>query len=163
MKDIGNKFNLVKDLPLVFYIPTNQNIGKGGVVPLQLWCSMKFDRYISKKYYLNSFKKLLDCIFYRFPMDIQKCRYNIWPLHNNFDEVQIKFDPSINPRIKGNNLDYEVTAQFSQGSGEWFWIHGGANVSRIWFELTLTRKPLRYLLESFLPSGCFVILSWVSH
>ena len=96
-------------------------------------------------------------------MDIQKCRYNIWPLHNNFDEVQIKFDPSINPRIKGNNLDYEVAAQFSQGSGEWFWIHGGANVSRIWFELTLTRKPLRYLLESFLPSGCFVILSWVSH
>ena len=45
VKDIGNKFNLVKDLPLVFYIPTNQNIGKGGVVPLQLWCSMKFDRY----------------------------------------------------------------------------------------------------------------------
>ena len=45
VKDIGNKFNLVKDLPLVFYIPTNQKIGKGGVVPLQLWCSMKFDRY----------------------------------------------------------------------------------------------------------------------
>ena len=47
VKDIGNKFNLVKDLPLVFYIPTNQKIGKGGVVPLQLWCSMKFDRYFS--------------------------------------------------------------------------------------------------------------------
>ena len=49
VKNIGNQFNLVKDLPLVFYIPTNQNIGKGGVVPLELWCSMKFDRFVIKK------------------------------------------------------------------------------------------------------------------
>ena len=82
---------------------------------------------------------------------------------NRLDEIKLKFMVEQNPKVAGNNLDYDLTVDFSQAAESWYWKNANNNVSRIWFELTLTRKPLRYLLESFLPSGCFVILSWVSH
>ena len=107
-------------------------------------------------------KKFLENEFFvRFPVDTQTCRYHIWPMMNRLDEIKLKFMVEQNPKVTGNNLDYDLTVDFSQAAESWYWKNANNNVSRIWFQMELKRKPWKYFIESFLPSGLFVIMSWV--
>ena len=80
---------------------------------------------------------------------------------NRLDEIKLKFMVEQNPKVTGNNLDYDLKVDFSQAAESWYWKNANNNVSRIWFQMELKRKPWKYFIESFLPSGLFVIMSWV--
>ena len=58
-------------------------------------------------------------------------------------------------------LDYDITIT-SLTSNDQYYVALTGNYSVAGFELTLKRKISHYIITYYLPSGMFVIVSWIS-
>jgi len=99
--------------------------------------------------------------FNAFPMDIQVCKFQVGSF--NYDMSKMTFRNEFVPKdtsIK-SILDYQITFN-SLKDRDTHYMAIGMNYSATGFELVLTRKMSFYVVTYYLPSGLFVIVSWIS-
>ena len=59
-------------------------------------------------------------------------------------------------------LDYHLDVdKLKETEQYWYWEGTNKNYSLAGFEMTLQRHTLKYIVEYYLPSGLFVVTSWV--
>ena len=90
--------------------------------------------------------------FASFPFDIQTCKLAILCNSETIKEVNFV--------INAEELKTEITEEFHIEANM---IAGGKQRSfpEVTIEFTLTRKFISHLISEFLPSGLFVIISWM--
>ena len=60
-------------------------------------------------------------------------------------------------------LDYKVTIKHLKDEDQvLFWTGTGSNFSLAGLEIKLERNILQYVIQYYIPSGLFVVVSWVS-
>ena len=60
-------------------------------------------------------------------------------------------------------LDYKVSIKHLKDEDHvQFWAGTGTNYSIAGLEMTLKRNTLKYIIQYYIPSGLFVMVSWVS-
>ena len=66
---------------------------------------------------------------------------------------------------EGNKVvDYEITVQpLREEDTMYFWEGTGTNYSVGGIEIQFRRKPMPYIIEYYVTSALFVIVSWVSN
>ncbi|XP_023335266.1 glycine receptor subunit alpha-3 [Eurytemora carolleeae] len=99
--------------------------------------------------------------FNAFPMDIQVCKFQVGSF--NYDMSKMAFQNEFVPKdtsIK-SILDYQI-AFSALKDRDTHYMAIGMNYSATGFELVLTRKMSFYVVTYYLPSGLFVIVSWIS-
>jgi len=99
--------------------------------------------------------------FNAFPMDIQICKFKVGSF--NYPMNKITFDAEFVPddsSIK-SILDYRITFDALEPS-DTHYMAIGMNYSTTGFKLMLTRKMSFYIVTYYLPSGLFVVVSWIS-
>ena len=75
-----------------------------------------------------------------------------------FNASLLSYDDSLRNTI----LDYNVDLDPLKAADSLFVWQSIGNYSLTGFEMTLRRNSLKYLVNYYLPSGLFVIVSWVS-
>ena len=100
--------------------------------------------------------------FELYPLDYQVCKLKVGSYA--YDENKMKFSASLlqyNDSLRNTILDYgvELTALKEEDS-TFIWQEIG-NFSLSGFEMKLGRNSLKYLVNYYLPSGLFVVVSWV--
>ena len=106
------------------------------------WCPMRFERY---------------------PLDYQVCKFKIGSYA--YDENKMKFKTNLlqyNNKLRNTILDYNVQILPLQEEDSLFIWQNIGNYSLTGFEMRLRRNSLKYLVNYYLPSGLFVIVSWVT-
>ena len=59
-------------------------------------------------------------------------------------------------------LDYDVTIQHLDEKDQvYLWAGTGTNYSVAGLEMRLQRNTIKYIIQYYIPSGLFVIVSWV--
>ena len=99
----------------------------------------------------------------KYPLDTQLCPFHIGSYA--FDMKSMVFNNEVlqydNSR-KNTILDYHVEIiPLNEAERIYYWLDIG-NYSLTGFQLKLTRNHMKYLLNYFLPSGLFVVVSWSS-
>jgi hypothetical protein len=103
--------------------------------------------------------------FDKFPLDTQRCKFQVGSY--SYDDQKMKFvtenagyqDPKTSNSIA---LDYAISIdRLSEHDAVFF---GGSlgNFSLAGFEMVLHRYVSTYIITYYLPSGLFVIVSWIS-
>ena len=111
-------------------------------VTVAIYCPMRFESY---------------------PMDHQICPFQIGSYAYNSSFITFGLNHlAKNNQISTSVLDYnsEITT-LSKEFTEFEWSFGG-NFNITGFQLILERKIYNYIINFYLPSGLFVIVSWVS-
>lgn len=100
--------------------------------------------------------------FNAFPMDIQRCKFQVGSFNYHMDQLVFANEmvPQANTSIK-SILDYEITIKDLKPE-ETHYIALGKNFSVAGFEMVLQRKMSFYIVTYYLPSGLFVVVSWIS-
>lgn len=123
------------------WIDSNKNILYALATRIIFFCPMKF----------NSF-----------PMDIQVCKFQVGSF--NYDNQKIifanEFVPDATTSVK-SILDYDIKIHDILPE-ETHYIALGMNYSVCGFEMVLSRKMSFYVITYYLPSGLFVLVSWIS-
>jgi len=99
--------------------------------------------------------------FNAFPMDIQICKFKVGSF--NYPMSKMTFLAEFVPEdtsIK-SILDYKITFNPLDAT-DTHYMAIGMNYSVTGFELVLTRKMSFYIVTYYLPSGLFVVVSWIS-
>ena len=100
--------------------------------------------------------------FNSFPMDIQVCKFQVGSF--NYDNEKLIFAnfklPNATTAVK-SILDYEIEIN-ELHPDETHYIALQMNYSVTGFEMVLTRKMSFYVITYYLPSGLFVLVSWIS-
>jgi len=100
--------------------------------------------------------------FNAFPMDIQRCKFQVGSF--NYDMTKMVFEnefvPNEEQAIK-SILDYQITIQNLKPE-DTHYIALTMNYSVAGFEMILQRKMSFYIVTYYLPSGLFVVVSWIS-
>jgi len=99
--------------------------------------------------------------FERYPLDEHICRFRVGSTNMDinfmrFGETTLTYDDSSRNTI----LDYLVTVK-NLAEEDRIVLYAGANYSVTGIEMRLTRHILKYLYIYYLPSGLFVVVSWV--
>lgn len=99
--------------------------------------------------------------FNSFPLDVQVCRFQVGSF--NYDTSKMVFlDEFIADEKQIRSvLDYFIEINKLPPSYSYYVALTG-NYSVAGFELTLRRKVSHYIITYYLPSGMFVIVSWIS-
>ena len=102
--------------------------------------------------------------FDKFPLDTQTCKFLVGSY--SYDDSQMTFKTS---SAKYNNkdsnsiaLDYEIEIKPLTAEDSLLIFEGLGNFSLAGFELVLRRYVSTYIITYYLPSGLFVIVSWIS-
>ena len=90
--------------------------------------------------------------FASFPFDVQTCKLAILCNSETMKEVNFVID--------AEKLKPEITEEFGIQANV---IAGGKQqtLPEVTIEFTLTRKFISHLISEFLPSGLFVVISWM--
>ena len=123
------------------WIDSNKNILYALATRIIFFCPMKF----------NSF-----------PMDIQVCKFQVGSF--NYDNAKLIFANHMLPDAKTavkSILDYDIDIK-GLAPEETHYVALNMNYSVAGFEMTLTRKMSFYVITYYLPSGLFVLVSWIS-
>ena len=100
--------------------------------------------------------------FNSFPMDIQICKFQVGSF--NYDNAKLVFDNEMLPDAKSavkSILDYDIEIHDLLPE-ETHYVALNMNYSVAGFEMVLTRKMSFYVITYYLPSGLFVVVSWIS-
>lgn len=100
--------------------------------------------------------------FNAFPMDIQRCKFQVGSF--NYDMSKMVFENEFVPDEKQaikSILDYQITIKDLKPE-ETHYMALGMNYSVAGFEMILQRKMSFYIVTYYLPSGLFVVVSWIS-
>jgi len=99
--------------------------------------------------------------FNSFPLDVQVCLFQVGSF--NYDNTKMVFEDEFiaNESQIRSVLDYAVEIRKLPASKQNYVAITG-NFSVAGFELTLRRKVSHYIITCYLPSGMFVIVSWIS-
>jgi hypothetical protein len=100
--------------------------------------------------------------FEKYPLDNQVCLFHVGSYANGdsilkFSHRTISYDESVRNTI----LDYSVEIVPLDEKDKTFKWEGVGNFSLSGFEMRLERNILKYVIIYYLPSGMFVIVSWV--
>ena len=100
--------------------------------------------------------------FNSFPMDIQICKFQVGSF--NYDNTKLIFTNEMIPDAKTavkSILDYDIEINDLLPE-ETHYVALNMNYSVTGFEMILTRKMSFYVITYYLPSGLFVVVSWIS-
>jgi len=101
--------------------------------------------------------------FNKFPLDEHTCKFKVGS--SNYDETRMTFSNeklSYDPGAGNTILDYQVVIKELKPEDRILPYAEAGNYSITGFEMTLTRNVAKYLYIYYLPSGLFVVVSWVS-
>ena len=99
--------------------------------------------------------------FDKFPLDEQRCMFKVGSY--SYDNTKMVFkDEFIAPDSQIRSvLDYSVKIRkLPEEKQNYVAITGNYSVAG--FEMTLKRKVSHYIITCYLPSGMFVMVSWIS-
>ena len=101
--------------------------------------------------------------FTNYPIDRQNCKFMmVVPLPNGYGDLKY---PDIGSKgltisMSSSNLDYTTSLKISPG----FYVTSRNNSKKvIECEIILERKPLQAFVETIMPTGLIVMMSWVSN
>ena len=101
--------------------------------------------------------------FTNYPIDTQNCKFMmVVPLPNGYGDLKY---PDIGRKgltisMSSSNLDYTTSLKISPG----FYVTSRNNSKKvIECEIILERKPLQAFVETIMPTGLIVMMSWVSN
>jgi len=102
--------------------------------------------------------------FDKFPLDTQSCKFQIGSY--SYDDSQMTFT-TISAKYDGKKqnsiaLDYAIEIRQLSSKDSILLFDGLGNFSLAGFELVLNRYVSTYIITYYLPSGLFVIVSWIS-
>jgi hypothetical protein len=100
--------------------------------------------------------------FEKYPLDNQVCQFQVGSYAN--DDTILKFSHrtiSYDELVKNTILDYSVEIVPLDEKDKTFVWGSIGNFSLSGFEMRLKRNILKYVITYYLPSGLFVIVSWV--
>ena len=83
-----------------------------------------------------------------------------------YDDTKMIFNASLlqyDDSLRNTILDYNVILDHLKPKDSLFIWQSIGNYSLTGFEMTLRRNSLKYLVNYYLPSGLFVVVSWVYH
>ncbi|XP_059096027.1 glycine receptor subunit alpha-2-like [Tigriopus californicus] len=99
--------------------------------------------------------------FNSFPLDIQVCRFQVGSFNYDVTKMIFKDEFIADEKQIRSVLDYFIDInKLSEKDQTYFALTGNYSVAG--FELTLRRKVSHYIITYYLPSGMFVIVSWIS-
>ena len=102
--------------------------------------------------------------FDHYPLDDQKCYFHVTSYA--YDDTKMTFQSRLISYIESDKmtiLDYSVKGITNLPKNEQIYPwHDVGNYSVAGFEIKLKRNKSKYLMDFYLPSGIFVVVSWVS-
>ena len=102
--------------------------------------------------------------YHKFPFDTQTCKFQIGSY--SYDDSQMTFTTlSANFDGKSENsipLNYAINIRNLSAEDSILILDGSGNFSVAGFEVILDRHVSTFIFTYFLPSGLFVVISWVS-
>ena len=102
--------------------------------------------------------------FHLYPLDTHICKFRLGSFA--FNRTQLSFTTKklyYNGNEHNTVLDYSVFISHLKDEDKFYnWEEGIGNFSLAGFELRLKRHSLKYFFNYYLPSGLFVVVSWVS-
>ncbi|XP_023327977.1 glycine receptor subunit alpha-1 [Eurytemora carolleeae] len=102
-------------------------------------------------------------IFNYFPLDTQVCKFQVGSYSYNMDKMVFQVSQlGYAHTSRSIVLDYDIRIKPLDEKDKVF--QGGAlgNFSLAGFEMILTRHVSHYIITYYLPSGLFVVVSWIS-
>ena len=109
---------------------------------MTFWCAMRFEK---------------------FPLDTQTCKFQLGSYAMDDRIMVFKMNQlHFNSKETKTILDYTVQVGPLKLEDTLFSWAGAGNYSITGFEMELKRNSLKYLINYYLPSGLFVIVSWTS-
>ena len=83
--------------------------------------------------------------------------------HIRFETYHYRRSKDRDPQIEGKVLlDYDIEIHdLDQKDKIYYWEGTGSNYSLAGFELEFRRYKLQYIIQYYIPSGLFVVVSWV--
>ena len=83
--------------------------------------------------------------------------------HIRFETYHYQRSKDKDPQIEGKVLlDYDIEIHdLDQKDKIYYWEGTGSNYSIAGFELEFRRYKLQYIIQYYIPSGLFVVVSWV--
>merc|ERR1719270_2865054 len=99
--------------------------------------------------------------FTSFPLDVQICKFQVGSFNYAIDKMIFRDEfISESDQIR-SVLDYYINIT-ALAKRDQYYVALTGNYSVAGFELTLRRKVSHYIITYYLPSGMFVIVSWIS-
>jgi len=98
-----------------------------------------------------------------YPLDRQVCQFSMASYAYGLEKMQYSTNLlTFNVTQRNTIQDYEIsTMPLREESLIFTWLDI-ANYSQTGFEFVLSRYTMKYIVNYYLPSGLFVITSWVS-
>ncbi|XP_040566996.1 glycine receptor subunit alphaZ1 [Lepeophtheirus salmonis] len=103
--------------------------------------------------------------FDKFPLDKQVCKFQVGSCSYDDTKMQFMTESAGYQSHKTANsiaLDYDIAIKLLSKEDQVFFDGGLGNFSLAGFELVLHRYVSTYIITYYLPSGLFVIVSWIS-
>ena len=101
--------------------------------------------------------------FHLYPLDVQVCKFRIGSFAFNTTKITFTvFKLFYDDKAENTVLDYTVQVLELSEDEQQHTRDNIGNFSLAGFQLILERHSLKYLFNYYLPSGVFVIMSWVS-
>ena len=100
--------------------------------------------------------------FQNFPLDNQLCKFKVGSYA--YDNTKMKFSASLlsyDDSLRNTILDYNIKLNPLKSEDSLFVWQSIGNYSLTGYEMILKRNSLKYLVNYYLPSGLFVVVSWV--
>merc|ERR1711953_771879 len=124
------------------WIDTDKNVLYSQATLITTICPMRFDK---------------------FPLDTQTCKFRVGSY--SYDSSKLLFTTKNAGYSSGGNsiaLDYDISINKLASEDSVLDYGSLGNFSLAGFEMVLTRHASTYIITYFLPSGLFVLVSWIS-
>jgi len=125
-----------------------------------LWIDAKKRIYYSQATHITF---ICPMVFDAFPLDTQICKFQVGSY--SYDMSRMEFDVSTLGYIQNTQsiiLDYAINIKNLHRRDRLFDAGALGNFSLAGFEMTLERHFTSYIITYYLPSGLFVVVSWIS-
>ena len=101
--------------------------------------------------------------FQLYPLDIQLCKFRVGSFAYDRNKMTFVSEKLFYDEESYNTvLDYAIDTYDLNFQDSFYIWEGIGNFSLAGFEMKLERHSLKYFFNYYLPSGLFVIVSWVS-
>ena len=138
-----------------------------------VFCRMRFDNYPLDdqvftlldhvdKFFVKYLDKISNLIYIiRHGVELQVCKFRVGSYSHNINRMVFK--TVVDNYIIGDVvLDYEVKIHpLQEEDSSFFWAATGNNFSVAGMEIHLHRHKLTYIIQYYISSGLFVMVSWV--
>lgn len=125
-----------------------------------LWINNRKEIYYSQATHITFICPML---FDSFPLDTQVCKFQVGSY--SYDMTKMLFRVSKLTFIQKQSiiLDYSIEIRNLREKDKIFLAGALGNYSLAGFEMNLQRHVMSYIITYYLPSGLFVVVSWISH